>query len=104
MLKEEEKEIFVVRADWKSPTRPQTLRTAISPRFRNTQADYTTSVETFKRPGQGHSSSLRQGQNLTERTDHEKMNFDAAEQFQPPEGTLIYKRLYKKDLAQLDKH
>jgi len=35
MLKGEEKQLYAVRADWQSPTRPQTLRTALSPRFRN---------------------------------------------------------------------
>lgn len=32
------------------------------------------------------------------------MNFEKTDQFALPEGRLIYKRLYKKDLAQLDKH
>jgi hypothetical protein len=30
------------------------------------------------------------------------MNFDVIELFKPPEGRLIYSRLYKKDLCQLD--
>ena len=31
------------------------------------------------------------------------MDFTATDLFRQPEGTLIYRRLYKKDLAQLNK-
>jgi hypothetical protein len=41
-LKQEEEQLFQVRGEWQSPTRPQTLRTAVSPRFRNDR-DYTES-------------------------------------------------------------
>jgi hypothetical protein len=30
------------------------------------------------------------------------MNFDVAELFKPPEGRLVYSRLYRKELAEVD--
>ncbi len=32
----------------------------------------------------------------------EEMNFDVAELFKPPEGRLVYSRLYRKELLEMD--